>query len=555
MPTDAEIAQSAILRPIQDVAAEAGLSPDEIELYGRYKAKVPLEALEARSGCRPGRLILVTAITPTPPGEGKTTVTIGLGDALRRLGLSTAIALREPSLGPCFRAKGGATGGGYAQVAPMMDINLHFTGDFHAITSAHNLLAAMLENHLYHGNALDINVHSITWRRVMDLSERSLRDIVVGLGGKPNGYPRQSGFDITTASEIMALFCLTTGRADLEERLSRVVVAWNRDGRPVTARDVGAVGAMAVLLRDALKPNLVQTLEGTPAFVHGGPFGNIAHGCNSVLATRAALSVADFVVTEAGVGSDLGAEKFMDIKCRLAGLEPAAAVVVATVRALKMHGGVPLKEIERPNPGAVLKGVANLEKHCENVRLFGLEPVVAINRFEADTDEEIAALSQWLDARGLPWAECNVWARGGEGGETLAKAVICAMERPVRFQPLYPLDIPVKDKIESVCRSVYGADGVDYSPIASKSIKALEGAGFGEMPVCIAKTQYSLSDNPKALGRPIGFRVHVRDVKVSAGAGFLVVYAGEILMMPGLPKIPNAVKMGVCPDGTVYGLS
>lgn len=543
------------VRAMTDVAAELGLSPEEIEPYGSQKAKILLEALEHRQDRPDGRLILVTAITPTPAGEGKTTVSIGLGDALRRIGRKTCIALREPSLGPCFGVKGGATGGGLAQLTPAADINLHFTGDFHAITSAHNLLAAMLDNHLYHGNETDIELHSITWRRVMDLSDRTLRDIVVGLGGKANGIPRQSGFDITTASEIMALLCLATSRSDLEERLSQIIVAGTTHKKPVTAKQLQAVGAMSVLLKDALKPNLVQTLEGTPALVHGGPFGNIAHGCNSVLATRLALKTADYVVTEAGFGSDLGAEKFCDIKCRIAGLTPRLAVVVTTIRALKLHGGVPLKDVEKPNSKAVLAGIPNLEKHCENVRAFGLTPVVAINRFTADTEEEIADLSCWLESAGIDWAPCNVWADGGRGGEELARLVDRLSEHPSHFKPLYPLDISIRGKIETVCRSVYGAEGVDFSPTAVSQIKDLEAGGFGQIPICIAKTQYSLSDNPKALGRPEGFRVHVRELKVSAGAGFIVVFAGNILTMPGLPHHPSAVKMCLEPNGTVHGLS
>lgn len=542
-------------RPITETAAELGLAPDEIEPYGSRKAKVLLEALEQRRDTPDGRLILVTAITPTPAGEGKTTVSIGLGDALRRIGKKTCIALREPSLGPCFGVKGGATGGGLAQLVPASDINLHFTGDFHAITTAHNLLAAMLDNHLYHGNEAGIDLHSITWKRVIDLSDRSLRDIVIGLGGKANGIPRQSGFDITTASEIMALLCLATSRADLEERLSRVIVANTKTGKPVTAATLEAVGAMSVVLKDALRPNLVQSMEGTPALVHGGPFGNIAHGCNSVLATRLALKTADFVVTEAGFGSDLGAEKFCDIKCRSAGLTPRLAVVVATIRALKLHGGVPLKDITKPKPKAVLAGIPNLEKHCENVRAFGLRPVVAINRFAADTEEEIAALAGWLDSARIDWAPCDVWARGGAGAEELARLVSCVSETEPRFRPVYPLDISIRGKIDTVCRAIYGADGVDFSPTAAGQIKDLEGAGFDRIPICIAKTQYSLSDNPKALGRPDGFRVHVRELKVSAGAGFIVVYAGSILTMPGLPHTPSAVKMRLDPDGTVQGIT
>jgi formate--tetrahydrofolate ligase len=555
MPTDVEIAQSVTPRPMEDVAADLGLSPDETEPFGRSKLKVFLEALDHRSERPDGRLILVTAITPTPAGEGKTTTTIGLGDGLRRIGKKAAIALREPSLGPCFGIKGGATGGGYAQVIPMADINLHFTGDFHAITSAHNLLAAMLDNSLYHGNEHDIDIHAVAWRRVVDLSDRALREIVIGLGDKNNGIPRQSGYDITTASEIMALLCLANGRQDLQERLARIVVAYADGKRPVTAQHLNAVGAMAVLLKDALKPNLVQTLEGTPAFVHGGPFGNIAHGCNSVLATRMALKTADYVVTEAGFGSDLGAEKFFDIKCRTAGLKPDAAVVVATLRALKLHGGVALANVEKPNPEAVAKGVGNLAKHIENVRLFGLEPVVAINRFPSDTEEEIGVLGEWCSSFGVKWALSDVWAKGGAGATDLAHLVVKAAGRASKFAPIYPLEASIRHKIEKVATLVYGAEEVEYSPAARTQIKALEEHGYASLPICVAKTQYSLSDNPKLLGRPHGFTVHVREAKVSAGAGFIVVYAGSILTMPGLPKEPAAFRMGLDANGNVFGLS
>lgn len=555
MLPDAAIAQNACPCPINDVASELGLAPAEIEHFGRSKAKVFLSALEDRADKPDAKLILMTAITPTPAGEGKTTTTIGLGDAIRRIGKRVCIALREPSLGPCFGVKGGATGGGYAQVVPMVDINLHFTGDFHAVTSAHNLLAAMLENHLHHGNELNIDIHSIDWRRVIDLSERSLRDIVVGLGGKSNGYPRQSGFDITTASEIMALLCLSSSQADLEERLSRIIVGYTYDRKPVTAEHLQAVGAMTVLLKDALNPNLVQTLEGTPAFVHGGPFGNIAHGCNSILATKLAMKLSDYVVTEAGFATDLGAEKFFDIKCRTGGLKPSACVVVATIRALKLHGGVAFNDLEASNPVAVFKGCENLAKHCENVRLFGLEPIVAVNRFSGDSEEEIGAISKWLDGTGTKWALSDVWARGGEGGEELASLVVEACNKPSDFQPLYDLEDPLKDKMDAIAKKVYGAAGVEYQPSASKRIRELEKLGFGKLPICVAKTQNSLSDNAKAIGRPKGFWVFVRDVKVSAGAGFVVFYAGNIVTMPGLPKAPAAVKMGLDADGRVFGLS
>ena len=554
MLTDVEIARQATIKHIKEVAAELGLAEEDLIYYGTDKAKVSLDRIDSLKGNPDGRLMLVTAITPTPAGEGKTTVAVGLGDALRRLGKKTCIAVREPSLGPCFGLKGGATGGGYAQVAPMADINLHFTGDFHAITTAHNLLAAMLDNSLHQGNALNINPYSINWKRAMDMNERALRDIVIGLGGRVNGVPRQSGFDITTASEIMALLCLSADRSDLEARLARVIVALDKDDRPITAKDLQASGAMAVVLKDAIVPNLVQTLEGTPAFIHGGPFGNIAHGCNSIIATKSALKLADYVVTEGGFGSDLGAEKFFDIKCRLADLKPAAAVVVATIRALKMHGGSPLAELAHNNPDAVLNGMENLEKHCENVRIVGLEPVVAINKFPTDTDQEIAALSDACAKMGVKWALTDVWAAGGQGGRELAELVIDAAGRQTDFTPAYSLDLSITEKIETVAGKFYGADGVEYTPAASRQIAEAERLGFGKLPICIAKTQNSLSDNPKALGRPRGFKVNIRGVRVSAGAGFVVVYAGDIMTMPGLPKIPAAVNMSISPNGDISGL-
>ncbi|NLN76597.1 MAG: formate--tetrahydrofolate ligase [Armatimonadetes bacterium] len=554
MLTDVEIARQATIKHIKEVAAELGLAEEDLIYYGTDKAKVSLDRIDSLKGNPDGRLILVTAITPTPAGEGKTTVAVGLGDALRRLGKKTCIAVREPSLGPCFGLKGGATGGGYAQVAPMADINLHFTGDFHAITTAHNLLAAMLDNSLHQGNALNINPYSINWKRAMDMNERALRDIVIGLGGRVNGMPRQSGFDITTASEIMALLCLSADRSDLEARLARVIVALDKDDRPITAKDLQASGAMAVVLKDAIVPNLVQTLEGTPAFIHGGPFGNIAHGCNSIIATKSALKLADYVVTEGGFGSDLGAEKFFDIKCRLADLKPAAAVVVATIRALKMHGGSPFAELAHNNPDAVINGMENLEKHCENVRIVGLEPVVAINKFPTDTDQEIAALSNACAKMGVKWALTDVWAAGGQGGRELAELVIDAAGRQTDFTPAYSLDLSITEKIETVAGKFYGADGVEYTPAASRQIAEAERLGFGKLPICIAKTQNSLSDNPKALGRPRGFKVNIRGVRVSAGAGFVVVYAGDIMTMPGLPKIPAAVNMSISPNGDISGL-
>jgi formate--tetrahydrofolate ligase len=554
MLTDVDIAQQTTPQHIRDIADQLGLTEDDLIYYGRDKAKVSLTVADRHADRPDGKLILVTAITPTPAGEGKTTTTVGLGDALRRLGKSTCIALREPSLGPCFGVKGGAAGGGYAQVIPMADINLHFTGDFHAITTAHNLLAAILDNHLHQGNDLRIDPYSITWKRAMDMNERALRDIVIGLGGRANGVPRASGFEITTASEIMALLCLAQDRADLEARLARIVVALTTEGQPVTAADLHASGAMSVILKDAILPNLVQTLEQTPAFVHGGPFGNIAHGCNSVIATRLALKLADYVVTEAGFGSDLGAEKFFDIKCRIASLQPVTAVVVATIRALKMHGGVTLSELGAGNPEAVTRGIGNLEQHCANVRNVGLSPIVAINRFPTDTEEEIAALAAACENLGVPFALSEVWAKGGEGGIELAALVLQACEEPSKFHPSYPLEQPLLAKVEAVARQFYGADGVEVSPVAEKSLAQIEALGFGDLPVCIAKTQNSLSDDPARRGRPQGFNIVLRDAKVSAGAGFVVIYAGTIMTMPGLPKIPAAAKIGMETDGHIYGL-
>lgn len=554
MLSDVEIAQQAKPAHIKDIAAKLGLAEDDLIYYGQNKAKVSLDVMKSRAGKPDGKLILVTAITPTPAGEGKTTTAIGLADGLAKLGKSVCLALREPSLGPCFGVKGGAAGGGYAQVIPMEDINLHFTGDFHAITTAHNLLAAMLDNHLHQGNELDIDLHSITWKRVMDMNERALRNIVIGIGGKTNGVPRESGFDITTASEIMALLCLSKDRADLEQRLANIVVALNKSGEPVTAKDLGASGAMAVVLKDAIVPNLVQTLEGTPAFVHGGPFGNIAHGCNSVIATKTALKLADYVVTEAGFGSDLGAEKFFDIKCRVAELKPVTAVVVATIRALKMHGGVALADLNQNNPAALEQGIENLQKHVENVRLVGLEPIVTINRFPTDTEEEIETLSACCRKMGVQWALSEVWAKGGEGGKDLAELVLNVCKGESEFKPSYPLDMSIKDKVIEVARKFYGADGAVFLPAALNQIKQIESLGFGNLPVCIAKTQNSLSDNSKSIGRPGNFRITVREAKVCAGSGFVVIYAGNIMTMPGLPKVPAAVKIGMNTDGEIYGL-
>ena len=554
MLTDVEIAQRAKPKHIRDVAAELGLPEDDLIFYGKDKAKVSLGVLDRIAGRPDGKLILVTAITPTPAGEGKTTTAIGLADAIRKLGKSTCLALREPSLGPCFGIKGGAAGGGYAQVVPMADINLHFTGDFHAVTTAHNLLAAMLDNHIMQGNELGIEIHSITWKRVMDMNERALRDIVIGLGGKANGVPRQSGFDITTASEIMALLCLSSDREDLAARLSRVLVALNKSGKPITAKDLQASGAMTVVLKDAIIPNLVQTLEGTPAFVHGGPFGNIAHGCNSVIATRMIVKLVDYPVTEAGFGSDLGAEKFFNIKCRTAGLKPTTVVVVASIRALKVHGGVPFAEVGASNPAAVEKGIENLEKHCENVRHVGLEPIVAINKFPTDSPEEIEALSECCRKMGVKWALSDVWAKGGDGGTELAELVLAACEGESTFHPSYPLDMSIKDKVVDIARKFYGADGVTFLPACLNQIKQIEALGFGNTPVCIAKCQTSLSDDAKVWGRPRNYQITARGAKISAGAGFVVIYAGDVMTMPGLPKVPAAVKIGMKPDGEIFGL-
>jgi formate--tetrahydrofolate ligase len=554
MRTDIEIAQAATLRPIDEIAALLGIADDELEHYGRYKGKLRLEAIAARTPDR-GRLVLVTGINPTPAGEGKSTVSVGLADGLTRQGQRTVLCLRQPSLGPVFGVKGGAAGGGYAQVAPMEDINLHFTGDFHAVTSAHALLSAMVDNHLQQGNPLGLDPRRITWKRAVDMNDRALRNIVVGLGGTGNGIPRQDGFMITAASEIMAIFALASERADLEARLARVIVGYTREGTPVRAADLGAAGAMTLLLKDALQPNLVQTLEGTPAFVHAGPFGNIAHGCNSLIATRAGLALGDIVVTESGFGADLGAEKFFDIKCRVGGLQPAVAVVVASIRALKMHGGVPKSRLGEDNPSAVLRGIANLARHVENVRKFRVPPVVALNRFASDTAAEVESFLEAARALGAPVAVTDCHARGGAGSLELAEIVTGIVEGgEARFAPLYPLDLPLKSKIETVAREIYGADGVDYSPAADKELGRLESIGLRDVPVCMAKTQYSFTDDPTRLGRPTGFRITVREARPSAGAGFVVCETGEIMTMPGLPKRPAAENMSVATDGTIEGL-
>jgi formate--tetrahydrofolate ligase len=554
MSTDLEIARAAILKPISDIAIGLGISNEAVDPYGRFKAKLSLDWLRANAGTVRGKLILVTAISPTPAGEGKSTTSVGLADALALSGRRTLLCLREPSLGPCFGQKGGATGGGKAQVAPMEDINLHFTGDFHAITSAHNLLAAMIDNHVHWGNALDIDVRRITWRRVMDMNDRALRDIAQSLGGPANGFPRESGFDITVASEVMAILCLATDPDDLRERLGRIIVGRTRDRRPVTAKDLKADGAMAVLLKDAIRPNLVQTLENNPALVHGGPFANIAHGCNSVIATKAALGLADYVVTEAGFGADLGAEKFFDIKCRQAGLAPAAAVIVATIRALKMNGGVAKADLGSPDVAAVERGGVNLARHIENVRQFGVPAVVAINHFGTDSAEEIEAVMQIARAHGADAILCRHWAEGGAGAIELAEKVAALADGPSQFAPLYDDDLPLFDKINTVATRVYRAERAEANPHVRAQLARWEAEGFGHLPVCMAKTQYSFSTDPAALGAPTGHIVHVREVRLAAGAGFVVAICGELMTMPGLPRVPAAEAIGFDAAGNVEGL-
>ena len=554
MKTDVEIAQAAQMKPISQVADELGLGEDDLELYGKYKAKVSLAVWDRLKDRPNGKLILVSAINPTPAGEGKTTNTVGIGDALRRLGKKVVIALREPSLGPCFGVKGGAAGGGYAQVVPMEDINLHFTGDIHAVTSANNLLAAVIDNHIHHGNELSIDPRRITWRRVMDLNERALRSIVLGLGGKANGIPREGGFDIAVASELMAILCLSSDLEDMKARINRIIVAYTYDNRPVTVADLKVAGALTLLFKDAIKPNLVQTLENTPAFVHGGPFANIAHGCNSVMASKFALKMADVLITEAGFGADLGAEKFIDIKCRFAGLEPDAVVLVTTVRALKSHGGVAKAELGQVNMAALEKGMENLRKHIENIGKFGLPAVVAINAFPTDTAAELAFVESQCQALGAEVALSEVWAKGGAGGEAVARKLLAAIERPKQFRFLYDEKLPIKEKIAMIAREIYGADGVNYTAAADKTISELTAMGFDKTPICMAKTQYSLSDDATKLGRPVGFNVTVREVRVSAGAGFLVAITGEIMTMPGLPKRPAAEVMDIDNSGRIVGL-
>lgn len=552
--SDIEIAQSAKLLPITKIAEELQILPEELEPYGRYKAKISEGIYERLENRKDGKLVLVTAINPTPAGEGKTTTTVGLGQGMKKLGKNAVIALREPSLGPVFGIKGGAAGGGYSQVVPMEDINLHFTGDMHAITAANNLLCAILDNHMQQGNALMIDQRRILFKRCMDMNDRALRDVVVGLGGKLNGIPREDGFQITVASEVMAILCLAGDLADLKERLGSILVAYSLENKPVYARDLQVHGAMAALLKDALKPNLVQTLENTPALMHGGPFANIAHGCNSIRATKLALKLADYTITEAGFGSDLGAEKFMDIKCRFAGLAPSCIVLVATLRALKYNGGVPKTEVAQENVDALRRGLCNLQAHVENMRKYGVPVVVAINRFLTDTDEELAALASFCESLNVEFALSEVFAKGGEGAIALAEKVVAACELPANFKPLYDSALPIKEKVGIIAREIYGAAEVAYTAQAEKLIKEIEALGKGDLPVCIAKTQYSLSDDPAKLGRPTGFTITVKDVKLSAGAGFIVVLTGDIMTMPGLPKAPAANLIDVDAQGHISGL-
>lgn len=555
MKSDIEIAQSAKMEPIVKIAEKIGLTENDIDLYGKYKCKISLDVLKNRQDKKDGKLILVTAINPTPAGEGKSTVTVGLGQALCRLGKNAVIALREPSLGPVFGVKGGAAGGGYAQVVPMEDINLHFTGDMHAITAANNLLAAAIDNHIHQGNALRIDSRRIIFRRVMDMNDRALREIVVGMGGKANGFLREDGFMITVASEIMAILCLAKDLMDLKERMGNILIAYNLDGEPVFCKDLKVQGAMALLMKDAIKPNLVQTLENTPAIIHGGPFANIAHGCNSLLATKTALKLGDYVVTEAGFGADLGAEKFFDIKCRYGGLKPDCVIIVATVRALKMHGGLKKDSLSEPNAEALSKGIENLEKQIENIKKYGVTPVVAINRFITDSDEELKFVENYCNNLGVQVALTEVWAKGGEGGIALAEKVLHILENEQSgFKVLYDEKLRIKEKLEIIAREIYGADGVNFTKDAEKQIKELEAINLDKLPICVAKTQYSLSDNQNLLGRPRGFNITVREIRVSNGAGFIVALTGDIMVMPGLPKIPAAEKMDILEDGTIVGL-
>lgn len=552
--SDIEIAQEAKMLPIMEIAKNLGIKDDEVEQYGKYKAKISLDIWKRLKDKADGKLILVTAITPTPAGEGKSTTTVGLGQALVKIGKNAAIALREPSLGPVFGVKGGAAGGGYAQVVPMEDINLHFTGDFHAITSANNLLSAAIDNHINHGNALEIDSRQIVWKRVLDMNDRALRDVVVGLGGKANGFVRQEGFMITVASEIMAILCLSQDLMDLKDKLGRIIIGYSNDNKPITAEQLNVHGAMALLLKDAIKPNLVQTLENTPAFIHGGPFANIAHGCNSIMATKLGLKVADYLVTEAGFGADLGAEKFMNIKCRIAGLEPAAVVVVATIRALKMHGGVPKANLQEENLVALEKGFANLEKQVDNIRSFGVPAVVALNKFYTDTEKEVELMLKKCQTLGIEVSLCEVWEKGGEGGADLAKKVVEAAERENNFKFLYDENESIKEKIKKIATQKYGAKGVTYTAKAEKEVERLESLALDKFPICMAKTQYSLSDNPALLGRPTDFDIAIKEVRVSAGAGFIVALTGDIMVMPGLPKVPSAEKMDIDEKGVITGL-
>ncbi|MCI7260673.1 MAG: formate--tetrahydrofolate ligase [Selenomonas sp.] len=554
MKTDVEIAQEAEIQDIRKIAEKLEISEDELELYGKYKAKISLKAWERVKDNPNGKLILVTAINPTPAGEGKTTTSVGLADAFHKQGKKVAVALREPSLGPCFGLKGGAAGGGLAQVVPMEDINLHFTGDFHAITTAHNLLAAVIDNHIQQGNALDIDVRRIVWKRVLDLNDRALRHVVIGLGGKAHGTPRETGFDITVASEMMAILCLASDLEDMKKRLGEIVVAYSRDGRAIRAKELNVTGALTLLFKDAIKPNLVQTLEGTPAFIHGGPFANIAHGCNSVMATKFALKFADYTITEAGFGADLGAEKFLDIKCRFAGLKPDAVVIVATVRALKMHGGLDKKELAKIDMEALEKGLANLTKHIENIHKFGLPAVVAINAFPTDTKEELDFVEAKCKALGADVALSEVWAKGGAGGIELAEKVEAAMQKNNNFHFMYDVNQSIPEKITTIAKEIYGADGVNFTKAAQKQLKEIEDLGYDKMPICMAKTQYSFSDDATKLGRPTGFTITVRELRLSAGAGFIVALTGNVLTMPGLPKHPAAENMDIDNNGKITGL-
>jgi formate--tetrahydrofolate ligase len=554
MKSDIEIAQHAKMISINEVAAKLGIQEGEVENYGKYKAKISYDIWKRLEGKKDGKLILVTAINPTPAGEGKSTTTVGLGDALNKIGKNVCIALREPSLGPVFGVKGGAAGGGFAQVVPMEDINLHFTGDMHAITAANNLLSAVIDNHINHGNVLQIDPRQIVWKRVLDMNDRALREVVVALGGKANGFVRQDGFMITVASEVMAILCLSNGLMDLKERLSRIVFAYDYNNNPLTVSQLKVQGAMALLLKDAIKPNLVQTLENTPAFIHGGPFANIAHGCNSIMATKLGLKLADYVVTEAGFGADLGAEKFMDIKCRLGGLAPDAVVIVATIRALKMHGGVAKTELQTENLEALGRGFANMEKQIENIQKFGVPAIVAINKFVTDTAVEIELVLEHCKKLGVEASVCEVWGKGGLGGTDLANKVVAAAENANKFHFLYDEKDSIKNKIGTIAKEIYGADGVVFSPKASKEIKKLEELGLDKHPICMAKTQYSLSDDPSLLGRPTGFKITVKEVRVSAGAGFIVVLTGDVMIMPGLPKVPSAEKIDIDENGVISGL-